>query len=160
MWIRHIPSNIRTNASGSTAAPRNQNSSSPTASSPIGQSGLWSAYRPTMFTNHENSKNEFHLSILEALVITEHRLKLCIQKQFYTSLFFNNPIGPREEENTITRTNSSGSWSLFWLSFLPPPLQVFRQTKSQLCFLRYKLYCQGHNYLKRNDQNKGSILGF
>ena len=38
-----------------------------------------------------------------------HKPELCIQKQFYTPLFFNNLIVPREK-NIITHANSFGLW--------------------------------------------------
>ena len=60
-----------------------------------------------MFTILETSTNELQLSILEALLIKKYKLELCIQKQSYTPLPFNNLLGP-SEENTINRTNSAG----------------------------------------------------
>ena len=48
-----------------------------------------------------NLNNEFQLSILEALLITNHKPELFIKKQFYTPLLFNNPIGPCEEEVSL-----------------------------------------------------------
>ena len=59
-----------------------------------------------MFTILANSNNEFQLSIPEVLIITRFKPELCIQKQFYTSLFFNDSNLPREE-NFITRANSN-----------------------------------------------------
>ena len=60
-----------------------------------------------MFIILANSDDEFQLSILETLLITKRKPELCIQKQFYTPLLFNNPIEPGEE-NYITRINFSG----------------------------------------------------
>ena len=98
---QNIPTNIRPNTSGYSAAPSNQNSSFA-----IWQSELCS-HKPIMFSILVNSNNEFQLPIQEALLITRHKPELCITKQFYTSLLFNNLIGSCKE-NIITRVNSSG----------------------------------------------------
>ena len=59
-----------------------------------------------MFTLSEKTINELQLSILEALLITKLKPELCIQKQFFKPLLFNNRIGPCEEN--INRAKSSG----------------------------------------------------
>ena len=104
---QHILSNIHTNTSNYTAALKNQNSSSAIAYHLLDDPGCAATYKPTMFTILEKSI-KLQLSILEALLIMKHKPELCIQKQFYTPLLFNNPIGPHEEN--ITHTNSSGFW--------------------------------------------------
>ena len=63
------------------------------------------AFKPSIVTILANSNNEFQLSMMEVLLITRHKPDLCIKKQFYTPLLFNEPIGPREE-NIISRTDS------------------------------------------------------
>ena len=105
----HIPSNICTNTLDYTTMSSNQNSSSAIGCHLLDNLACIATCNLTMFTILEISNNELHLSILEALLITKHQLALCIQKQFYTLLLFNNRIGPREE-NIITCTNSSGLW--------------------------------------------------
>ena len=67
------------------------------------------------------------LLILETLLIKKHKPELCIIKQSYTPLLFNNLLGP-SEENIINRTNTAGlqyffyqniflhlSWIFHWL---------------------------------------------
>ena len=53
------------------------------------------------------STNELQQSILEALLIKQYKPELCIQKQSYIPLLFNNLLGP-SDENIINRTNSAG----------------------------------------------------
>ena len=46
--------------------------------------------------------------ILKALfILTKYKPELCIQKQFYIPLLWNNPLQP-SEENTINRPNYGG----------------------------------------------------
>ena len=54
----------------------------------------------------ETSNNELHLSILESFLMTKYQHTLCIQKQFYTLLLFNNPTFLREENNIISADSS------------------------------------------------------
>ena len=45
-----------------------------------------------MICSKAKLSEEFHLSLLEALLITSHKAELCIQKQFYTPLLVNIPL--------------------------------------------------------------------
>ena len=97
------------------AVPSNQNSSSTIAHHILNNPVCTAVYKSMIFTLLINL-NEFQLSILEALLITRHKPELCIQKQFYTPLLFNKPIGPHKE-NTGTTLLANYHFFLFFNQF-------------------------------------------
>ena len=103
---KHIPSSIRTHTSNYTAA-SSQNSTSAIGRHLLANQACACVYSPTIFTILDISTNELQLSIPEALLIKKYKPELCIQKQFYSLLLFNNLFGP-SEETIITRNNSIG----------------------------------------------------
>ena len=108
-----------------------------------------------MFTTLETSINEQQISILEAL-LKKYQPELCTQKQFYTALLFNNPLGPAEE-NTINRTNFTGFRYFLNVFFLPP--WNFLLSPSRVYFLTHEIGYHGQfpeeNWLKWRDPFKG-----
>ena len=104
---QHIPSNIWIYTCDYTMIPSSCNSTSAIGCHLLANQTCTCVYSPTMFTILETSTNGLQISILETLFIKNSKPELCIQKQTYTPLLFNNLLGP-SEENIINRTNSAG----------------------------------------------------
>ena len=138
---KHIPSSIRAHTSDYTTIQTSYNWTSAISRHLLTNQTCACVYSPTMFTILETSINEQQRTILEALLIKKYKSELCIQKQFYTALLFNNVLEPSEEKTTPRNKILLHYSNFFQYIFLQPPW-IFLLLQSHAYFLPYKIDCR------------------